>query len=213
MQRLTEILLTAHPRPYVTTEDLAHHISGTDDTRYGLVKRAVAAGEIIRIRRGLYCLAPAYRTTPLDLFALAQYIYGPSYVSLESALSHHGWIPEAVYTITSTCVGESRTFRTPVGTFSFTRVPQRVFYAAVSRETGDASGDVTLIARPIKALADYIYAYRKEWSTPEPALRSLRIDPEDIASIPMEDMEETMASYRSKRVDRFLSALRTEYGI
>jgi predicted transcriptional regulator of viral defense system len=213
MQRLTEILLTAHPRPYVTTEELAHYFTGTDDARYGLVKRAVAAGEIVRIRRGLYCLASPYRAAPLNLYALAQYVFGPSYISLESALSHYGWIPEAVYTVTSTCVAESRTFRTPLGTFSYTRVPQNFFYAAVTRETDDSAGDVALIARPIKALADYVYAYRKEWSTPEPALQSLRIDRDDLASVTTEEMDEAVESYRSRRVQRFLSGLRKEYGI
>lgn len=213
MQRLTEILITADSRPCVTAEDLAHYIPGSDDARYGLVKRAIAAGEIIRIRRGLYCLAPTYLKTPLNLFALAQYVYGPSYVSLESALSHHGWIPEAVYTVTSTSIGESRTFHTPLGTFSYSRIPQNVFYAAVTRESDDATGDVALIATPVKALADYVYVYRKEWLTPDPAIRSLRIDPEDLASVPTDDLDETMESYRNKRVLRFLAGLRREYSL
>ena len=134
-------------------------------------------------------------------------------VSLESALSHHGWIPEAVYTVTSTCTGESRTFQTPLGTFSFSRVPQNVFYAAVTRESDDATGDVALIATPVKALADYVYVYRKEWLTPDPAIRSLCIDPDDLASVPMDDLDETMESYRNERVLRFLAGLRREYGL
>ncbi len=213
MQTLTEILITAHTRSVVTAEDLEHYVPGSDDARYGLVKRAVAAGEIMRIRRGLYCLAPAYRKTPLNLFALAQYVYGPSYISLESALSHHGWIPEAVYTVTSTCIRESKTFRTPSGTFSYSRVPQNIFYATVTRETDDATGDVALIARPVKALADYVYVYRKDWSTPDAVIRSLRIDPEELASIPTDDLDETMETYRNKRVLRFLEGLRREYGL
>jgi len=213
MQTLTEILITAHPRCWVTAQDLAHYVPASNDVRYGLVKRAVAAGELVRVRRGLYCLAQAYRGTPLNLFALAQYIYGPSYISLESALSHHGWIPEAVYTITSTCLGESKTFRTPVGTFSYSTVPQNTLYAAVTRETNDVGGEVTLIARPLKALADYVYVYRKNWVTPEPALGSLRIDPEQLADVSPDDIDETMENYRSKRVLRFLSGLRREYRV
>ncbi len=208
---LTETLLTASPHDCFTAADIAHHVPGTDDARYSLVKRAVTAGEIIRIRRGLYCLAPAYRRAPLNLFAVAQYIYGPSYISLESALSHHGWIPEAVYTVNSTCIGESKTFQTPLGNFSYTRVPQNLFYAGVTRETSDASSAVALVARPIKALADYVYAYRKDWRTSRPAIESLRIDPQDLASVPRDDLEEVVLSYRSGRVRRFLAALQAEY--
>jgi predicted transcriptional regulator of viral defense system len=213
MQTLTEILVTAHPRACVTAEDVAHYIPGSDDARYGLVKRAIGAGELVRLRRGLYCLAPAYRRAPLNLFSLAQYVYGPSYISLESALSHHDWIPEGVYSVTSVCTGESRTFRTPVATFRYSRVPQNIFYAAVARETTSDAGDVMLIARPVKALADYVYVYRKDWETPEPAIQSLRIDPEDLAGVSADDIDAAMESYRSNRVLRFLSALRREYGV
>ena len=211
MQTLTELVLSHSQHSCFSVEELVHLIPGTDDARYNLVKRALAAGEIIRIRRGLYCLAPQYRRSPLNLFAVAQHVYGPSYISLESALSHHGWIPEAVYTVTSASFGESTVFETPVGTFSYTRVPQDSFYAAVDRVPDTASGDIALIARPLKALSDYVYAYRKDWSSSEPAIESLRIEPEDLSELSSKEIEEVMHSYRNKRVIRFLSALREEY--
>jgi hypothetical protein len=37
----------------------------------------------------------------MDPLELAQLVHGPGYVSLETALSHHGWIPEGVYAITN----------------------------------------------------------------------------------------------------------------
>ncbi len=51
---------------------------GSEDRRYGLVKRALASGEIIRIRRGLYCLAPKYQKKSVNLYAMAQRVHGPS---------------------------------------------------------------------------------------------------------------------------------------
>lgn len=210
MQTLTERLLNVSPDGCFSADDLAQFVPGSSDARYSLVKRAVASGEIIRLRRGLYCLAPAYRRSPVNLYAVAQHIYGPSYISLESALSRHGWIPEAVYTVTSVCVGESKTFRTPIGVFSFTRVPQISFYSAVERDVDDGSRDVALIARPIKALADYVYAYRKDWSSLDPVIHDLRIDREDLADVTDEELDEAIESYRSRRVRRFLAAVRSE---
>ena len=113
---------------------------GSEDSRYGLVKRALASGEIIRIRRGLYCLAPKYQKKGINLYALAQLVYGPSYVSLESALSWHGWIPEAVHAITGASFKKAKEFTTPLGVFRYDRVPQQVFYTEVERLT-DASGN------------------------------------------------------------------------
>lgn len=213
MQRLTEIILKTHIHPFFTSEDLSQYVSGTDDARHGLVKRAIAAGEIVRIRRGLYCLSREYRRTPINLFALAQYIYGPSYISLESALSHYGWIPEAVYTVTSVCIGESKTFRTPIGVFTYTRVPQNTLYSGVTRESDDATGTITLVARPLKALADYVYVYRRDWTTTRPVLNSLRIDRESLESVTSEDLDETLKTYRSRRVQRFLAGIRSELSL
>ncbi len=212
MQTLTEKLLNVSPDGCFSTDDLFHFVSGSADARHSLIKRAVVAGEIIRVRRGLYCLGPPYRRDPVNLHTVAQYIYGPSYISLESALSYHGWIPEAVYTVTSASVGESKTFRTPLGTFRYTRIPQNRFFSAVERTVGDGSRDIALIARPIKALADYVYAYRKDWNSLDPVVHDLRIDREDLATVSEEDLEEAMESYRSRRVRRFLSAVRSELG-
>jgi len=47
-------------------------------------------GKLTRVRRGLY--VPA-NTSGVSLLTLANKIYGPSYVSFETALAHHGLIP------------------------------------------------------------------------------------------------------------------------
>lgn len=213
MQTLTERLLDTAPHECFTAEDLTYYLAGSDDARYGLVKRALAAREVIRLRRGLYCLAPQYRRHPVNLFALAQHVYGPSYVSLESALSYHGWIPEAVYAVTCAAFGESKEFATPLGTFRYTRVPQTLFYGAVERLTGEGLGDVALVARPIKALADYVYAYRKDWRSIAPVINSLRVDEEDLFAVSRAELEELIGSYRSRRVRRFLESIGLELGL
>jgi len=174
--------------------------------RFGLVKRAIAGGEIVHIRRGLYCLASKYRKYPVNLHSLAQRIYGPSYISLESALSRHGWIPEAVHTITSVSLKKSREFKTPLGVFSYTRVPQKVFYESVERLSDDA-GNVFLMASPVKSLVDYVYVHRKDWSGIEPVVESLRIDHEELESVTGEQLDALRANYRSRRVRRFIEGM------
>lgn len=72
---------------------------------------------------------------------------------MEFGLAYHGWIPEAVYTITSASVERSRVFDAPLGMFSFTRVPQFRFYAGVTRIETENGGSF-LMAEPLKALAD-----------------------------------------------------------
>jgi len=209
MNRLTEQLFNIAPHGYFTTQDVATLLPGSHDSRFGLVKRAIAAGQIIHVRRGLYCLAPKYQRKRVNLYALAQRIYGPSYVSLESALSWHGWIPEAVYTLTSVSSGKSKEFTTPLGAFSYSRVPQNVFYAGVER-TSDESGNVFLMAAPVKALADYVYVNKKDWAGLRPAAESLRIEEEEFGTVTSNDIEDLVENYANRRVRKFVESLRRD---
>ena len=50
-------------------------------------------------------------------------IYGPSYVSKEYALAHHGLIPEGVTLVTSITPKRFKHFKTPVGEFVYDYQP------------------------------------------------------------------------------------------
>ena len=209
MNKLTEKIFENAPYGCFTNQDVATLFPESEDKRYGLVKRAIAGEEIIHIRRGLYCLAPKYQKKSINPYALAQHIYGPSYVSLESALSRHGWIPEAVYTLTSVSSGKSKEFKTPLGAFSYNSVPQKVFYAGVER-LADEAGNIFLMASPMKALADYVYVNKKDWAELQPAAESLRIEREEFESVTSEDINALIENYTSRRVRKFLKGLRKD---
>lgn len=78
-----------------------------------------------------------------------------SYISLQSALSHYGMIPEHVPVVTSVTGGRPEKLDTPVGRFLFRHVQSRNFFGFVEREI--APGESVRIARPEKALADLLY--------------------------------------------------------
>jgi len=212
MNKVPERVFERLPWSQFTTQDLAVLFPGSEDRRYGLVKRALASGEIIRIRRGLYCLAPKYQKKSVNLYALAQHVHGPSYVSLESALSWHGWIPEAVHAVTSVSFKKSREFKTPLGVFSYDRVPQRVFYSEVER-LADASGNVFLMARPLKALADYVYVRKRDWAGIEAMASDLRIEPEELEQITGGMLDALSGNYCDPRVKRFLERLKEDLNL
>jgi len=187
--------------------------AGTDGPRLdALLKRAVACGEVLRVRRGLFCLAGPYMRRQVNAYELAQRVHGPSYISLESALAHHGWIPEAVYTITSASQHRSRTFQTPVGVFSFTRIPQKVFLAGVRRRTLEGGGSFFL-ADPLKALADYVCAHACDWEGAGPVMGSLRVEESELHALATESFELLAPVYRAGRVRRFLEGLRKDLGL
>lgn len=203
MSNISLTLRERLPTDVFTDTEVASLIEGTPNRRYGLMKRAIASGALIQLRRGVYCLGKAYQRESLNQFELAQKIYSPSYVSLESALSHHGWIPEAVYTVTSVCLKRSTAFQTPVGNFSFLRIPKFNFIGIERVQQGRR---VHLIASPTKALADYIIAH-KVTLAPESLKKSLRIDDEAWKQLSYKLLKEISEAYRNVRLGRFLRAL------
>ncbi len=178
----------------------------------GLVKRAIGAGEIIHIRRGLYCLSPKYNRYGISRNVLANLVYGPSYISMETALSIHGWIPEAVHSVVSVSLGRAKTFETPVGYFDYVQIAQTPLFAGVERMEGESSAQAFLVAKPLKALADYVASHGMDWQDSDPLEESLRIDPESIGGLTTADFDELDGVYKSRRARRFLSGLRRELG-
>ncbi|MCK4540700.1 MAG: type IV toxin-antitoxin system AbiEi family antitoxin domain-containing protein [Spirochaetales bacterium] len=209
MTKLTELFFQLSPHGLFTIQDIAAAIPGSDNKLHSLIKRAIAKEEIIRIRRGLYCLPKKYLKKHINLYAVAENIYGPSYISLESALSWHGWIPEAVYTITSISFNKSKFFKTPLGNFSYNHVPQNIFYESVERHI-DENGYIFFMATPLKALVDYIYINKLDWENIEPLLESLRIEKEEFNNLQCDDFDLLAANYNNKRVYRFINGIKKE---
>lgn len=212
MQTMTEISLERADRGVFTREEAACWINDSGARLNALLKRAVGCGEVSRIIRGLYCLDKRFLRSPVNPLELAQRIQGPSYISMESGLAYHGWIPEAVYTITSTSAERSRVFDTPLGMFSFTRVPQRQFYAAVSRIETENGGSF-LMADPLKALADYVYVHHCQWNSVTPVLESLRVDEGSLKDLNSDSFDLLTNQYRATEVNRFLAGMRKDLGL
>ena len=204
MNRLTEHFFQSSTGVF-TQSDVAASIDGTNFSRHGLIKRAIANGEILNIRRGLYCLAPEFQKKSISMYSLAETVYGPSYISMETALSYHGWIPEAVYTCTCASFRNGREFKTPLGVFSYRRVPQHTFFLGVER-CKDENGHVFFMASPAKALTDYLYIHRLNWTGLEKPIGSLRIDEDQPARITAEELKALLDNYSNGRIKRFLAA-------
>jgi predicted transcriptional regulator of viral defense system len=115
-------------------------------------KRLEQVDEIIRLKKGLYVVSPKVSRMSLSPFVLANHIYGPSYVSMHSALRHYGLIPEAVYTIQSMTIGIARDYVNSIGKFRYIHVSTPYYQLGVTIGTED--GTSFMIATPEKALCD-----------------------------------------------------------
>lgn len=208
MNKLTKRFFQASVGVF-TQSDVAVLMDGTDFSRHGLVKRAMSAGEILSIRRGLYCLAPEFQKKRVSFYSLAERVYGPSYISMETALSYHGWIPEAVYICTCASFGNSKEFTTPLGAFDYKRVPQHTFFLGIER-CSDENDNVFFMASPAKALADYLYIHQLNWTGTNEPIGSLRIDEGEMSRVTAEELTELLDNYSNGRVKRFLKGWLSE---
>ncbi len=161
-------------------------------------------GIIVRVKKGLYVLGDDYRSRALSRHLLANLVYGPSYVSLDSALQHYGLIPEHVEAVTSVSTGRSRVFDTPVGRFIYRQIPVKAYPIGVSR-IEEPSGNSFLIAVPEKALSDKVYDLRNIGAaTPDRMrrflLRDLRLDEAGLARLNTARLHEIAGAYGSVKL-------------
>ncbi|MCU0857903.1 MAG: hypothetical protein MUC65_05815 [Pontiellaceae bacterium] len=119
------------------------------------ISRWVSSGKLIQLRRSFYMLADIYRKKTAHPFFLANQIKEASYVSLQSALSYYGLIPEYVPVITSVTTGRPERFETAIGGFLFKHVKKEFFSGYISEKLAD--GQSAFLATPEKALLDLIY--------------------------------------------------------
>jgi hypothetical protein len=170
----------------------------------------LADGSLVHLRKGLYVFGERYRRAPLSREYLANLIYGPSYVSLDYALSHYGLVPERVENITSVTTGENRRFRTPLGDFTYRPLPPCRYAPGIRwMEEGDTH---YLMASPEKALVDKVWA-DKHFS---PAnlkdftaylFEDLRLDEEQSAALDQELLETICGAFASRKIDMLARCL------
>ncbi len=216
MQTVTETIIDQGlANRFIKASQLKHLIDGSSERRYGLVNRAMKSGELLQIQRGIYILANRYRPHPFHPFALAQALAPGSYISFETALAYHGWIPERVFTISSIISDrKSRKYENEkLGTYSFHPLAIRpgYFLELVNRIKIDEQ--TILMARPCRALIDLICLRKIGWKGMGWLSEWLRINPNFISSISRRDLDTLKLVYKHKRVKSFVSSLSVEIDI
>jgi len=124
-------------------------------------------GQIIRLKKGMYVVSEKISRKPVSSELLANHLYGPSYLSLETALSFYGMIPERVFAIRSMTTKRAKNFKTPFGNFDYTTVSVGYFSIGLRQEIVE-NQYAFLIAEPAKAVCDMIVA------TPNLRLQSVK---------------------------------------
>ncbi len=157
------------------------------------INELVSMGLLDNVRDGLYL--PTKQLSPFrpEPFLFANHLFGPSYVSLDSALSYYGLIPERVFETTSATTKASMRFDTSAGAFSFTHLPLPYFSFGICQMEVAYRQNV-LMALPEKALFDKVVSARGLRltgikTTIEYLIENLRIDKDDLIKLDTELMK------------------------
>ncbi len=135
--------------PVVESRDVAAVLQVSASNATTILRRLARKGVIVHLSRGRWLV-----NEKIDRLALPEMISAPypAYISLQSALFHHGLIeqiPSVLYAVTP---GRPRRLQTPMGTISFHRMPSELFKGFELSSGSDAK-----IATAEKALFDLIY--------------------------------------------------------
>jgi len=176
------------------------------------ISHLIKTGEIVRIKKGLYVLNESYRRGNISLEHLSNLLYGPSYVSLEYALSYYGLLPEKVETVTAVTTGRTREFKTPLGVFTYRNITLSQF--SLGMEIIEPHPDVRfMMASPEKALADFIQSQK---GVPSHAAKqyeqylfeNIRLDEKMLSNLTLRELKAFSAAYKSQKLLRLCDIIK-----
>ncbi|HOP05635.1 MAG TPA: hypothetical protein PLE67_14300 [Tenuifilaceae bacterium] len=126
-------------------------------------------GYLTKIKNGYYILTNHEKSENF-MFLVANKIYKPAYVSLESALGYYGLIPEGVFAATSITTNNTATYNSKLGRFIYRHLKPQLFFGY---KLIHHHGYSISIADPEKALLDFLYLNKLNDND---SIRELRIN-------------------------------------
>ncbi|MBQ9230501.1 MAG: hypothetical protein IJ190_04885 [Prevotella sp.] len=164
-------------------------------------------GLLEKLRNQFYAF-PEYRQEPDFSRYVANRIYAPSYISLHSALSFYGMIPEEVVQITSVTTLKPTKFENAFGTFHYQRVKRSLFFGYEIKTMHNGRG--LMFATPEKAILDLLYL--NPYYKTERDMEELRLDEDFMQNeLNKERMMEYLSMMSSKAMEQKVQLLLKVY--
>jgi predicted transcriptional regulator of viral defense system len=158
---------------------------------------------IFKLRNGLYRFS-GLPENELELFFIANKIYAPSYISLETALSYYGLIPEGVFSVQSVTTLKTNTFTNSSGSFRYHNIKESAF---IGYQLLPGTQGAIRIACPEKAILDWFYLRMDIQSVED--IESGRLNVETLKETVDFDKLETLGYlFQSKKIIQKISLLK-----
>jgi len=179
---------------------------GFDSNNY---TRWCRRGLLVRLRRGWFAFPELLKVPDFSRY-VASRIYKPSYISLQTALSFYGMIPEAVTDITCVSTLKTAEFTNKFGTYSYRTIKPELYFGFELKRMPD--GRTIPFATPEKAILDFLYLYPEYNDTA--VMLDLRLDEDYLMNeLNHERLREYASQFGSKALVSRLNALIEAYGL
>jgi predicted transcriptional regulator of viral defense system len=160
------------------------------------LSRWVTAGRLYQLRRGLYALSPPFQKVKPHPFLVANRLVRGSYVSLQSALAHHGLIPETVPVTTSVTPSRPAHWDTELGVYEYRHVKTELLYGYQLADVQD--NQQAFVATPEKAILDLVHL-QPRGDAPE-YLQQLRM--QNLERLDLDQLQTHAARAKSPKLRR-----------
>ncbi|PIU68827.1 hypothetical protein COS81_02515 [candidate division WWE3 bacterium CG06_land_8_20_14_3_00_42_16] len=160
MSTRKNFFLQFNEMPFFTSETInavAERFEIPRNTVISYIQRSIKDKSLMRLKRGIFATAAYFekqRSNVEYAYAIGCKLLEPSYISRESALQHYGILSEAVNTvITLITTQTTRRFTNRLGIMDYKNMNPNLFggFEVVQKDF------TYLIARPAKAIFDYLY--------------------------------------------------------
>lgn len=171
--------------------------------------RWVERGYLIKLRNAFYMFSD-YSNLPDINFFIANRIYNPSYISLHTALSYYGLIPESIVQVTSVSTLKTNSFESKTGTYSYKSIKSDLFFG-YNQQVFHKNYQI-LIASPEKALIDLLYLY--PFYNSNSAIQDLRLDETIlIESLNFQKLHNYLKKTKNKSLEKRMKVLISTYDL
>ncbi|KFC21517.1 Transcriptional regulator, AbiEi antitoxin, Type IV TA system [Epilithonimonas lactis] len=195
---------SAHPIPHQVLISLLQGYKRPNDKIHSLINEE----KLISLKKGLY----VWNSDSLpENFSIANILYTPSYISVESALSFYGLIPERVFSVSSMTFKTSKKFSNSLGNFEYIKIPTPYYSFGIKR-ISIRDGQFCLMATGEKALMDKVITtpgiiIRSEISAQKFLFENLRMDDEQLKIFNTKEMR-TWLEFAPKK-ESLLNVIKT----
>lgn len=174
-------------------------------------------GLLLQLRQEWYAFPELLQRPDFSRY-VASRIYRPSYISLHTALSIYGMIPEAVTSITSVSSLKTARFENAFGQYTYQNIKPNLFFGykpvRLPQNTAifNPPQQAWMLAHPEKALLDLLYLY--PFYDNEKELEQLRLDEDYMTNdLNLDRLSEYQQKIGNKALDSRIKILLNIYDL